>query len=592
MSAVEMVAKLKASSNFLNRQITRGAAVESLRQMMEAQTKQYVAMVRVLGNMDEIQSEQLESAYTEGPWPEDLKLQFLAEIGARLATPVTTKGRKQQHLLNFEQFATQEVVDMLDGHDDVYSKVRKLAAYAHDKLGIAVASEKTCGSMAAILAYRGLRNKNPADATLRNLKDSIQDAIQYLDKHAPTNLPHVVQYPSDWRALPDSIRAAAFADGGPIRLDSEREISMIASRKFLRSTSKSVQLERQATKALTSPVGGGGGGGNGGGVWCNAGRFQLEQGGGGGGGGAWADDHGTAIEMLSGSQQRQSFMQWQMEQFQAFQSRKSLSDGDRESAMPSPSGVRRHGGRPMMALDYGQDYSEQDRRNDKRRDAPSPADANAATLGGTGGLPAGRSPLDELKENMLALGVDIDAPSSKRGRPKKATGKVSGRVKALKAAAKAAVGGAKKKAKAAEESAPESADDEDDDDDDGSDEGSDEESCASVVKPKAKAAAKAKGKAKGKGKGKKAVEMKRPAAAARPAAGGKRPPMPTGGKASGPQTTFYRNSKVTVSYPKGGFRVFLDISVSNPVDKLIKWDRFPTRAAAWKAALDMIEAEA
>ena len=60
---------------------------------------------------------------------------------------------------------------------------------------------------------------------------------------------------------------------------------------------------------------------------------------------------------------------------------------------------------------------------------------------------------------------------------------------------------------------------------------------------------------------------------------------------NGDAPVHYKGCKVSASDSKQGFRVFLDLSQKNPVDKLVRWDRHASIQAAWKAALDLIDTQ-
>ena len=55
-----------------------------------------------------------------------------------------------------------------------------------------------------------------------------------------------------------------------------------------------------------------------------------------------------------------------------------------------------------------------------------------------------------------------------------------------------------------------------------------------------------------------------------------------------PQTLHLYDGKITTSLPKQGFRVFRDITVSNPADKLIRWSQFASHQKAWNAACQLL----
>ena len=66
---------------------------------------------------------------------------------------------------------------------------------------------------------------------------------------------------------------------------------------------------------------------------------------------------------------------------------------------------------------------------------------------------------------------------------------------------------------------------------------------------------------------------------------------------TGPQGTapcFYRAAKIAISTSKGGYRVFTDLSKTNPADTVFKWtggDKPDSRALAWKKVLAHIDAK-
>jgi hypothetical protein len=67
------------------------------------------------------------------------------------------------------------------------------------------------------------------------------------------------------------------------------------------------------------------------------------------------------------------------------------------------------------------------------------------------------------------------------------------------------------------------------------------------------------------------------------------PPMPSCSKDAGPQRVDFKSSKITMSYPKRGFRVFKNRSMANPPDMLVRWSEYDSRDDAWKAALSLCE---
>ena len=63
--------------------------------------------------------------------------------------------------------------------------------------------------------------------------------------------------------------------------------------------------------------------------------------------------------------------------------------------------------------------------------------------------------------------------------------------------------------------------------------------------------------------------------------------MPKFSKAKPMPTTKYLTGKISCSYPKGGFRTFVDCSVGNPSDVCVKWG--DDMQGAWAAACARIE---
>ena len=69
-----------------------------------------------------------------------------------------------------------------------------------------------------------------------------------------------------------------------------------------------------------------------------------------------------------------------------------------------------------------------------------------------------------------------------------------------------------------------------------------------------------------------------------------RPKMDVGTKDAPVPICRYLHGKISVSWPKRGFRVFRDLTKKNPVDKLVKWAEFESKKKAWKHSLKLIEA--
>ena len=124
---------------------------------------------------------------------------------------------------------------------------------------------------------------------------------------------------------------------------------------------------------------------------------------------------------------------------------------------------------------------------------------------------------------------------------------------------------------------------------------------------KAKAKAKAKGKAAATGKvavaapppaGKAGAVMKKPCKA--PAKGGRqaakgiivasgaKPKMMVGTLANPGPTVKYLHGKICVSWTRGCFRVFRDLTKSNPSDVSVLWKNYDTKEDAWASALKLI----
>jgi hypothetical protein len=174
-------------------------------------------------------------------------------------------------------------------------------------------------------------------------------------------------------------------------------------------------------------------------------------------------------------------------------------------------------------------------------------------------------PLADLKADMVMLGVDAYGVKSKRKaeKDKDATKKT----KALKVAATAAAKASKRAGDDISGSAR------DDISDDASAE-SDASSAHLVKRPAGHKSA-----------------MKKPSAAPSGPKTSKKvlPPMPSCSKDAGPQRVDFKSSKITMSYPKKGFRVFKNRFMANPPDMLVRWSEYDSRDDAWKAALSLCE---
>ena len=89
--------------------------------------------------------------------------------------------------------------------------------------------------------------------------------------------------------------------------------------------------------------------------------------------------------------------------------------------------------------------------------------------------------------------------------------------------------------------------------------------------------------------GKKAVVATPPSATRRPAAAVQKVALKSAMPSPPPKkmgTTYYhKGGKIQISLGKKGYRVFTH--TTDIVDKLVKWDRYPSQLAAWKAALAM-----
>jgi hypothetical protein len=82
--------------------------------------------------------------------------------------------------------------------------------------------------------------------------------------------------------------------------------------------------------------------------------------------------------------------------------------------------------------------------------------------------------------------------------------------------------------------------------------------------------------------------LKKPAAAIH-ASFAKRPKVMDGTAAKPPGTLHWGGGKLTMSFSKGGYRCFPDLSVPNPVDRCFTWTAYGSKNAAWDAALDYIQ---
>ena len=530
---------------------------------MHAQGNQFLAKIRGLAVLSAPEATELQSAVNDGPWPDSVKNMLMNEIGMRMLAPNANTNRKQQRCNNLEHWVTQSLCDKFETptSDPVGMHSCTMGEFMH-KLGFTTASEKTLGRAAVIVSFHALGNNNPTDLSLRTVKDKIQEHIKYLERRSKYPHQHLVAYPLSPDGLPAELREYAYGEDEPVSSAHAAEIDKLCTtRTFVRGSSCSVKQEkRMAEQPHTSgsslmPFGSGGG--------CSAGALMPHM-----------------------PMQGNAFQQFQMFQFQQFQQmqnrmnprgqprgRDQHDDGDGlnlQFCTPPQNG--RGGG---LAVDSpfdggagGGGYRRCNTVGGGRLGLPAPDEDAAVADGGHADQGQG-DVLGDLKRDMAALGAGAKVTPKAKGRPKADKKvKASKKVKLLSAAAKAA-------AKRA------SARDDDESDGDGDDSEDDASGASHEVDDDSDDGPPAKRRP--------AAALKRPAAKACAVSAKKykdgKPLRPTGGRNAGPQTVFYRNSKITVSFPKAAYRVFPDLSVSNPPDKQIRWSQYATLDKAWAAAL-------
>ena len=621
----DLEADLNTVAHFVQAQADAGNNIDA---MVNGQRSAFIAKIQQLKSLDGADATQLQSVVNDGPWPSDMKQALMEELAARLTRGRSSGNRAQQHCRNLEYWFPQYVWDVLDSHASETEQCECVGTFMQEKLGFATASEKTLGRAAAMIALYGLGNKAPSDTTLRALKGKVQSTIQYLDKRARYPHGHLAEYPHSYLRLPQQMRDHAYENDLPVDPPNPRAIDQLcAERTFLRGASKTLATESRFM-------------GDGSGVLSLRGsprgahvaqnpfeQFQMWQfqqfqalmnGGGGGvmGGAAGFNNpmnrgrHGGAVEQPNGAD---AGGLGNLELLGSYRAR-----GARTRAADDSYEVQRRQRRD----DANEEHEDDGARDMERRDAPGddgaqPPWRSRATVPplsimapprpladmqryvGEGATPRGQErvvdPLAELKNEMAKHGV-VTAPVAEgrgRGRPKKSA-KSSIKTKKLRAAAKTA---ARRHADGESDGADDADalddDEEEDDEEDDSvvaalptkrrpaaaDDDEEEDDSAAPPTKKRPAAAKA---ASAPGKG--GAKLAKLAGKAKPAF----PPMPNTTAGAGPQTVHLYEGKITTSLPKQGFRVFRDITVPNPADKLIRWSQFASHQKAWNAACQLL----
>ena len=159
-----------------------------------------------------------------------------------LAGSSRSVGANQQHCDTFQHWLLEADWKRLD-NCSVPLGCDVVAAAGH-RVGIRNPSERLLGRMAAMVAIFGLRNGNPAEALLRNLKSDIQKSIKTSETQRPSDLPQIKHYPSRPHMMPPDFLRRVFPDETPVDAQDYATLTIdhiCTSKKFLRSTATALR---------------------------------------------------------------------------------------------------------------------------------------------------------------------------------------------------------------------------------------------------------------------------------------------------------------------------------------------------------------
>jgi len=602
--------------------------------ILDAQCRSMTCKIRSLKALSYPDATRLTTLVRDGPWTNDqiiLLASAVAEMTGKKSKQSAGNQGDGQVCSEFEHFMNDADNEEIEREGVLEQTVVRRIAWRAVSIELKHPSEPTVGRMAAILAAKFLKNPSASIDSLNVLHRAVKKAIQTEAKRlGQSEFPTIYLFPALPTGLDAALQKRAYGDSMPQPVDIEftHILSQIASQKYLRGSSnalKAQQLQTSACSALANPK--------------QLNQFigmqpqmaqgmqpqmQLQ------------DAHMTPqmlqviLRMPPAMQQQALQMQQQMQQYQKLM-RDQMSDGvtltDLGTAqMNSKKTARDESLR--HAQTSGPDNAQiQFHHGVQKADRPEPSSSSDGTplqhslamfrsrAAGAGSAdpqehgcpivePAAAAasastdaivtlpetpfedPMLEAERELEAADARVQATRKARAVAKKAAEKADPTAKAVAKSSKKARLKAAARAAAAHEGSADGDEDADDGDDDDDDDG------PVVAAPmKRPAAAKPAG-----------AIMKRPAAAAKAAPkkaakmAAKRPvakeprPKALRGTADDPApVVHYRGCKISTSWKKMGFRVFLDLSIPNPVDKTLKWHMYPGWKDAFTAGLDMID---
>ena len=155
-----------------------------------------------------------------------------------LAGTLLSKGCDQQHCDTFQHWLLESDWKRLDKCS--VTMACDVMGTSANRVGIRNASERLLGRMAAMVAVFALKNSNPGEALLHNLKTDIQKSIKVAAAHRPTDLPFIRNYPLRPHMLSADFVRRAFPDEMPVDAQEYATLTIdhiCTSKKFLRNTS-------------------------------------------------------------------------------------------------------------------------------------------------------------------------------------------------------------------------------------------------------------------------------------------------------------------------------------------------------------------
>ena len=525
MDATTLKDKISTAEKFITKQQDKGRNVDHI---ITNQVNSIVNHINELSNLSMTVADELNDIIEDGPWSADQKLMMVERVLERCGDASNATNRPQQEMPAPENYLTEDDWVELDGAR-LATCVRVFSKMAHG-VGMSTPTETTSGRIAKIIASVGIRETNPSATLLHDILNDVKAGIKSQTQGVTWTWPHIKVYPRDARDLPQDVLTHAFGANPPnICTPERRAIISLKTPKFLRSTAG-------ALKTPTAPI--------------QLNLNQVEQ----------PMNAPGAINM-----QMFHMMQYciQMQQSQSMWNagnQAGPSSGSFFPQMPPPTptppildrslagfrqrtALQNHPAQPQPTQPVRDDQQDELPVQDGQQDElPSSEDEDAT------------DPLDEMRKNLGDALVASTAEKAVAAASKKAAKKA-----AREAGLEADVGPAKKKSKSSQVRALAR--------------GTNDVDTPLKKKPAAAPMIAA---------------CKKPAAAPMIAAPIGRPAIPRSTAAMPAPPTHYLGCKISVSHKKAAYRVFLDLTQKNPVDKSVKWS-INGEKAAWALACEMIE---